>query len=281
MSRLLFLSLLVGFAAYARGLSDDFRALAVSSTYFQDFYELCPGDEFKYQKKIVNSFFTVRVYQETNQIGEYALEASVNYHSLFNSSDADQLEAIRKDYHGRLIELFGPDYLNDLSNKKNVIYQKLDSLRSNLTSFKGKGKNPLADRILGEQNRKIEAARNLSSVLFAFKTAKSPNVEDLQELFASHLNSVLGTIGDENTTMVLSKEKIVDIITKGIYQFNHYELIKFSKLFNTWRKDSGKVYYDMHLPFEQHGSKWVVKDRPCVKAKDLPDFYQLKGKVNH
>ena len=122
----------------------------------------------------------------------------------------------------------------------------------------------------------MEAARNLSSVLFAFKTARSPDPEDVQYVFAQHLEVVLTDLSDENATMVLSEEKNVEIITKGIYQFNRYKAIKFSKLFNTWRKDRSQVYYYMHLPFEQHGPK----SGPCVEAKDLPEFYQLKGKVN-
>ena len=276
MNRILFLSLLVGLAAYESGDRKYFTTIGFGQNNPEPFLDICPDDQFEYKNKLVNSFFTITGFQQTHEIDKYALEDSVNYHRLFNSPQADQLEAIRKDYHNRLIELFGSEYLNDPSNKKNVIYQKLDSLRTNLTSFKGKGKNPLADTILDEQSRKIEAARNLSSVLYAFRTAKSPNSEDVQEVFAQHLEVVLEKIG-KNARMVLSKENIAETITMGIYQFNRYKAIKHSKLFNNWRKDSGMIHYYMHIPFEQQGST----SGACVKAKDLPDFYQFKGKVNH
>ena len=283
MNRLLFLSLFVAFAAYASGYGEGFRSIGFHSAYTKDFYELCPGDEFKYKDKLVNSFFTMRGDQETILIGDYALEDSVNYHRLFNSSHADQLEAIRKNYHDRLIEMWGKDYLNNPSYKENVMLEKLNRLHTNLTSFKGKGKNPfLGDTILGMQSRQIDAARNFSSVLHTFKTAKNPTPDEtVLRIFEKQLKYTMMAIGDKNTTMVLWEEDTVDIFTKDIYQFNHWEAIKSSKILYNWRKDYGKVHFDMHLPFAQNGSKWVNKTRPCVPAKKLPEFYRLKGKVNH
>lgn len=75
---------------------------------------------------------------------------------------------------------------------------------------------------------------------------------------------------------------MTDLYQKGVYQFDRFEPMKSSQLFNkSWRNDSGMMHYKLQVPFEQHDSNWVNKTRPCVPAKQLPAFYQLKGKPDH
>ena len=85
---------------------------------------------------------------------------------------------------------------------------------------------------------------------------------------------------DETTKMAFSNEKATDLYHKRIYKFDRFEPRKNSKLFNNWREDYGDLQFDVHIPFEQQNSRFVNKTRPCVQAKELPLFYQLKGKIN-
>lgn len=82
------------------------------------------------------------------------------------------------------------------------------------------------------------------------------------------------------TTMVISPEKIADVL-KSIYKFGGFFPERASGIGFKWREQTGELLFILEVPFEHHKSKWLVKDKPCVHAKDLPKFYQLKGKVNH
>lgn len=78
--------------------------------------------------------------------------------------------------------------------------------------------------------------------------------------------------------MVLFGEKIAQVYKKGIYKFDRFEPIKSHRFIKPWKKSSAYVNFTLHLPFEQHGLRFVNKTRPCVPAKQLPVFYQLKGR---
>ena len=280
MKLFLFLSLLVCFTACENPSGTGFRSIGYRSYYYKNFSELCPSDEFEYNGLKVNSFFSILGFQEFIPIGEiYALEDSVNYHRLFNESDADQLEEIKSSYIQRLIEMYGQHYLNDPLYKEPWMYQIFSALQANLTSFRGKGKNPLvADVALGMHSRKMEKAKNFSLVLDTYKKDGPVPGEDVLELLLKMLKDLKRIIGDKNTTMVFPIDETDEIFNKRIYQFDRY-VSKSS--FKNWSSYFGELYFYMHIPFTQHDSKWVNKSRPCVQAKELPKFYQLKGKVDH
>lgn len=259
-----------------------FRSISFSSGYHDDFYVLCPGEEFQYNGLTVNSVLTIRANQDTENLEGYAME-SVDYQRLFKKSDAKQLAAIQNDYHKRLTEMYGKDYLNDPSYQENVMHKKLAALRTKVISFWGKGKNPfLADTTLGKQINKTEKAQNFSQILHAYRTRRTPAVSELvRAMFGEHLGNT--ALGVDNATMAFAKEKLDLVFFKGIYQFDRFEPVNASEIFDNsdWKKDYGKVHFKMQVPFEQHGSKLVVPSRPCLKANQLPVFYQTKGKPGH
>ena len=274
MRQLLFLGLLACFVAYA---SCEGFSLVWN---LNDFYELCPGDEFDYNGLNVNSFVRSRGEFYLDSIRTYALEEdSKDYYELFNELDAKQLEEIKSTYHRHLVEMYGKEYLNDPHyNLENLMYQRFTAIQKNLTTFKGKakGSNPFkANQLLSLQNQTVEEAKKLSVVLNSSKSDKPvPKFFNLAVLYL-HLCSLKGN-SDENTTMAFLLDEANIIPDKRVYTFNHYEPRRAS---NDWRRDWGEVHFNMHIPFEQHHSKWVNKTRPCVEAKELPPFYKLKGKV--
>ena len=277
MKQFLCLSLLVCFASYAS--CGHFNSYRSSVHYHNDLYALCADDEFEYDGLKINSFLTVHQELGLTEIGDYALEESIDFHRLFNETEAKQLDEIRDAYHHGLIELYGENYFNDPHYKlENVMYQKLSALQKNLTSFKGKGENPfVADLALGFHNGKMEEARNLTLTLNPYKSDK-PTPE--KELVKQIGNFYLHLLARQNLTLALPKNNMADFYNKRIYKFDRFEPVKKSKLFNQWKEDSGKMYFDLHVPFQNQDSDYLNKTKPCVGAKALPLFYQLKGKIN-
>lgn len=275
MNQLLFLSLLVCFAAYASS-SASFR-----SDLDEGLYELCPDDQFEYSGFKVNSFRKIHGNLSLSPIGVYALEELVNYYRLFDESDADQLEEIRSTYHRRLIEMYSRRYLNDpFYSLENLMKQKLAILQKNLTNFKGQGKDLFVSaRIISLQSRKIEGAKNLTVILNAHKNkVLVPEIIDLKHFdFYMHF---MRTIFDTNSTMAFRKEETAAIYSKRIYQFERFKPIRSSKLFYNWRKDYGELLSNIYIPFQQRDSRFVNKTRDCVQAKELPMFFKLKGKAD-
>ena len=207
----------------------------------------------------------------------YALEKSVNYHRLFNEPEANQLDEIRIAYHRGLIELYGKDYFNDPHYKlKNVMHQKFSALQTNLTSFKGKGKNPfVADMTIEQQSKKMEDAKKLTLILNAYKSDMPVPVDDL----LNNIQVILkfGILGKNVTTPFLNEE--FSILEKKVYEFDRFTPLIIPRLADDWRKTFGKMSFVLHVPYEQHDSKYINKTRPCVQAKELPSFYTMKGKI--
>ena len=279
-----FLSLLACFTACA--CNDDaffgtgFRSIGYRSRYYKELYELCPGDEFEYNDLKVNSLFRVQGYQEFKPAGVYALDP-IDYHQLFNESDADQLEEIRSNYHQRIRQLYGQEYLNDPVYKEKLMYQKITVLQTNLTSFREKGKNPFVGQVIVDRaDQKMEKARNFSLVLDTYKNDGPVPGESVLSYLVDALRNLKRVIGDENTTMAFSSDDMDDLFNKRIYKFDNFRPINDSRVFKSWKEHYGELSFHMHIPFEQHDSKWANKSLPCVPVKELPKFYQLKGKVN-
>lgn len=274
-----FLILLVCFAAYAS--CKNFPGSGSSVHMYEDFYELCSDDRFEYNGFKVNSFVTVRGYVELHPIGDYALSEAVNYYRLFNDTEADQLEEIRDSYHFSLIRMYGKHYFNNpnYENVENLMYKQVSDHQANLTSFRGKGKNAfVADVVLGLQNKVMEQAKNLTLILHTFKSETPAPEKDSIGHLDHHLVALRHL---SNTTIVFPKEDAADLFKKLIYKSDRFEPIRRSKLFNEWKEDSGKLFFNMHVPFEQNDSMYVNKTRPCVVAKDLPKFFQLKGQIGN
>lgn len=273
MNQLLFLSLLVCSVICASG-SASFR-----SDMDEGLYELCPDDQFDYAGLKVNSFRKIHGNLSLFPIGTYALEEAVNYFRMFDESDADQLQEIRSHYHRRLIELYSRQYLNDpLYSLDNVMNRKIAALQANLTSFMGKGNDLfLSASILRVQRQKMEEARNLTVLLNIHKNERLvPEIIDLKHFdFYMHF---MRTIGDRNSTMAFRKEDTAAIYSKRIYKFESFKPTRSSSLFYNWRKSSGDLLSSIYIPFEQRDSKFVIKTRACVHAKELPIFFRLKGK---
>lgn len=284
MKQFLFFALLACFTAHS-SCSSEFRSFRILFYYYRDFNELCPNDQFDYEWQTVNSEFAVRVERQLYYAGDYALE-DVNYQDLFNKTDADQLEEIRSAYHKRLMLLYGPNYLNYKSySLKELVYNYFTTLRANLTSFKGKGKNPnMTDVILDRQISQIEKAKNISRLLNTYKidtpVIPKSDLETIQNSLESLEKDVKNSGFSKFTAIIFSPRKIGDLF-KSIYKFDGFVPERNANAFKyNWKKDTGQLRYTLHVPFHQYDSKWLNKSRPCVQAKDLPDFYQLKGKIN-
>lgn len=268
MKQFLFLSLLLCFTAFASG----------SSSYSHDFeelYEICSDDQFEYNGWQVNSFRLVHVNLTLPLAGKFALDETVDYYQLFNETEADELDWIRMNYHHLLIELYGSRYLNNPVN--DLMHQKFASLQTNLTRFLGKSNNPsVADRILIFQSKQIEEAKNLLKILNTHK--KEVLVPEIMNQGHFDFHLILLKAYDENSTNAFLKDKSSDIYQKRIYQFERFVPKRASRMFHEWRKDSGELLSNVYFPFEQRNSKFVDAARPCVTAKELPLFFQLKGK---
>lgn len=279
----MYLSLSLGcitVCAFAYDYGTGFSGVGYSWHSFEDFYELCPGDEFEHNDLKVNALFPIQGLLDLIPIINYALDPA-DYHRLFKKPDADQLDEIRSNYHQQLLELFGLDYLNDPLYREKMMYQKFKALQTNLTSFCEKGKNPLMSKVILEmQTRKIEKAKNFSLIL---DTCKNDGPVPGETVLAA-LNKVLSylkkEISDANATIVFSADEIADIFNKRVYKFDHFKPKNIAKTPKYWEDYYGRLYFTMHIPIEQRDSKWVNKTRPCVPAKELPKFYQLKGKLN-
>ena len=261
------------------------RSMGFSSDLSKDFYELCSGDQFEYNGLKLNSFVKMHGDHRLRPIGDYALEESVDYYRLFHSAEADRLEEIRSVYHRNLVEMYGQHYLND-DKFENSMPRKFAVSQANLMSFHGKGKNPLlSDQVLGLEGRKMEKAKNLSLALNAHKMDRPDQdgvlgFDQLLDLFETQLTPFKNFFR-QNLTMAFSNDKPADIFKKRIYKFDRFVPVRQSKLIDEWREDSGRLFFDMHIPFEQRDFHYVNKTRPCVEAKELPLFFQLKGKINH
>lgn len=274
MRQLLFLSLLACFVAFTNG-----EGSSLQSEWEDDLYELCPGDEFDYKGLTVNSFLEMRGTYKSDEIGWYAIEVdSIELHHLFNEQEAKKILEIQSTYHRQLVEMFEEKYMNDPRyDLENEMNPKFTAMQTNLTSLKG---NPNGgDALLNRLIRKIEGAKELCKLLASSKSDQPQRLVSWG-LLVLHLAYVKRT-SDENTTMAFLNEKVETIFDKQIHQFDHYQKIRNSKLFDDWTKDYGIVHFRMPLPVQQHNSRYVNKTRPCVEAKKLPPFYQLKGKVDH
>lgn len=284
MQQFLFLSLLVCLVEVSFGAHT--RSMGFSSDLREDFYELCSEDQFEYNGIKINSFHKVHGEQTLRPIGEYALEETVNYHRLFKRAEADQLEEIRSTYHRNLAEMYSSNYLNDqLYKLGDSMPQRFATLQANLNTFRGKGRNsPAADKVLSVESQKIEEAKNLSLALNAHKNDKPDlggvlGYGQLVDLFETHLSPLRKS--QKSIKMAFFKEKAADIYKKRIYKFNRFETIRRSRLFNEWRRDFGRILFDLHIPFEQNDSRHVNKTRPCVAAKELSLFFRQKGEIAH
>ena len=272
MKQFWFSSLLICFTAYA----------SCSSTFshnFEDLYELCEKDQFEYGGFKVNSFRTLQGNLTLPTMGTFALEDLVNYHRLFNETEADQLDAIRSIYHRHLVELYGQHYLNNPAyDYDNLMHQKFTALQAKLTSFKGKGKNVfVADEVIRLQSQKMEAAKNLTKTLNIHKD----DVLVPEIIHPQHFDFALSLMKgdyDEDSTMAFKNEKTTDVYKRPLYNFERFVPRRASKLFYDWRKDSGNLLSNIYIPFEQHKSKFVNASRPCVRGDQLPLFFELKGK---
>lgn len=263
------------------GIGTGFCSYAFISDLREEFYELCPGDEFEYNGFRVNAVFKELAYLELIPIIKYALDPA-DYRQLFDKSDADQLNEIQSNYHQLLLELFGKEYLNGPLYKEKLMCQKITSLQTNLTSFRGKGKNLLGETILGVHEQRMEKAKNFSLILDDYKN-DGPEHPGKRTLGAAirQLSSLKARIDDANTTMVFSADEIANIFKKRVYKFDRFKPINTSKTPKYWKYYYGKLHWDLDIPMQQHHSKWVNKTRPCLPARELPKFYQLKGKLDH
>ena len=275
MKQFLFLSLLVCFAAFAN--CDYFSSSRLHFNMHKDFYAICPEDQFFCNGLQVNSFLKVHGELGLDPIGDYALNDEVDYHRMFNKIEADQVDEIRRAYHQSLVELYGKDYLNN-PRLWFVMYERLSALQANLTSFQEKGKNLfLSYSILGMQNKVMEKAKNLSLVLNSLKSDTPTLEKSYLKMFDDHYITKYKFW--ENITVAFSNVMAADIVKKLVYKFDRFEPTKGSKIINDWKKDSGNLYFDIHIPFEERRSEYINKTIPCVQAKELPVFFQLKGKI--
>ena len=276
MRQLLFLSLLACFVALT-----SCEGSSLHSSWKDDFYELCPGDEFDYNGLKVNSFLEVQGTFDSKRMGWHAIEVdSRTLHYLFNEQEAKKILEIQSTYHRQLVEMYEEKYMNDPRyNLVNEMNPKFTAMQTNLTSLKGKSKD--GDWFLNRLVGRIERAKELCKLLTSCKSDKPLPDFFNWAVFVLHLNYVKGS-SDENTTMAFLNEKVGTIYNdKRIYKFDHYQKIRASRLFNDWKKDYGIVHFRIPFPFQQHDSRYVNKTRPCVEAKKLPPFYRLKGKTNY
>jgi len=262
--------------------------LAISSSVnCVELRRICADDVFRYRDHEINSVHVIKLNVSLKEVAYFAIDPNEEFED-FGDTFRDQMLSVKKEHNKRLVKLYSERYLN----QNESILDSLDEMGKNTTELRYKIEQSESE----EQNdqyfvlSKLLLTRNQISKLthlieylssffdnkFPQENSKIPDQIGKKELKLK-LKSIIENLNvTENQTSAFIDVPIYEIYEKQIVKpkFTFFRLSKLSYDF----RSTGQLELDIVLPFEDKIYNKINNDVKidCLKAKDLPKFYQEK-----